>query len=387
MCFMSGRDCGYASQASPKSLSTGETSPLSISPYPPASPGSSQTNCGAATPDLTSDTPGPPSNADSGTSDGQLHSHTLQDLALDTTINVNHMELVIHFSLENVLDFAPHLRNLVLNKGLESPYLLYEVMAISARHLAFLYPNRAPFYMRQAFALQTRAVSLFNDTHASEAGVQVTEENCVAMLLFPSMLGRHLMTDALARRDAEPGALDAFLASYTQCHYLQRGIRAISSSAWSLLMESELRPFMLWGMGFYDKPVRGNHCAALQELIDTAGGLQQKQQEACREAVRLLQIGLDAILAPPEDEQYNRSQMIFSWGVITPQEYTDLLARKRPETLVVLAYYAVLLHYARDMWEVGDAGAYLLGIIAESLGPDWGHWLEWPRAKVTEDTG
>ena len=60
-------------------------------------------------------------------------------------------------------------------------------------------------------------------------------------------------------------------------------------------------------------------------------------------------------------------------------------AARRPEALAVLVYYALLLHYGRSLWQVGDAGAYMLRVIAEHLGPEWDAWLEYPRERMAGD--
>ena len=82
------------------------------------------------------------------------------------------------------------------------------------------------------------------------------------------------------------------------------------------------------------------------------------------------------------EELGNRYQMIFAWTMLSPSSFTALLAAMRPEALVVLAYYALLLHYGRGMWQVGDAGAYILGMIVDYLQPEWRRWLEYPGERI-----
>lgn len=95
--------------------------------------------------------------------------------ALEEALNLNHMELLVHLvvngkdifklagfrvdvsSIDNPLAFA-------LPTALEHPYLLHQLLAFSASHLAFLNPDKAGFYAHQADVLQTRAISLFNST-------------------------------------------------------------------------------------------------------------------------------------------------------------------------------------------------------------------------------
>jgi hypothetical protein len=257
---------------------------------------------------------------------------------------------------------------------------LHQLLAFSARHLAFLHPECSASYLHRTVTLQTRAVSLFN-----AAWTEVDQSNCVAILLFSSILGHHLLADTLAKRD--PGGLEAFITHYMECVEMHRGIHTVASTAWPLLMESELEPILSWSSGFNSRPPRGNHCQRIRELVDGADGLGEEDKEACRLAIQYLQVGFDAVLAEEEEEeeQGNRHQMIFSWTVLAPPEFTGLLAAKRPEVLVLLGYYALLLHYGRNMWQVGDAGAYILGIIVDYLGPEWDHWLEYPRERVAKD--
>lgn len=130
---MSGRKCSYASQASRESPAT----TLGRSP-------SNKTH----------------DNSQNGNN---------QDMPLED-INLTHMELLIHlttthkeiFNLGDNLNTNPASLSLFLKTGLESPYPLYQLLAFSARHLAFLHPDSSVAYLHQAATLQTRAVSLFN---------------------------------------------------------------------------------------------------------------------------------------------------------------------------------------------------------------------------------
>lgn len=292
------------------------------------------------------------------------------------------MELLIHltldkeiFNLAGGLGAYPSRLSVALKAGLEAPYLLHQLLAFSARHLAFLHPESSASYLHQAVTLQTHAISLFN-----AAWTEVDQSNCVAILLFSSILGHHLLADTLVKRD--PGGLEAFMTRYVQCLQMHRGIHTIATTAWPLLMESELEPILSWSSGFNSRPPRGNHCQRIRELVDGSEGLGEEDKEVCRLAIQYLQVGFDAVLAEEEEVQGNRYQMIVSWTMLAPPEFTGLLAAKRPEVLVLLGYYALLLHYGRHMWQIVDAGAYILDIIVDYLGPGWDHWLEYPRERI-----
>ena len=63
-------------------------------------------------------------------------------------------------------------------------------------------------------------------------------------------------------------------------------------------------------------------------------------------------------------------------------EYLKLLTEQRPEALVLLAYYAVVLHHRRRSWVIGDAGRLLITSLSFNLGRHWQPLLEWPRQLI-----
>lgn len=294
-------------------------------------------------------------------------------------------------------------------------------------------------YKRQAVLLQTRAISLFNTAWRAVHGV-VDRSNCVPMLLFSSVLGHHLFADSLSRRD---DTIDKFLEHYVQCAQLQQGVYAIATTTWPFLVVSEFAPILQWSARFTSREGRGSDCARLLTLINGASDdrLSSSKKDACRNSIRLLQVGFDVLYLPPpktpktpktpstntnsrtgsadvdamdmdettdgpaadeleeeegeEDEEEEseddkaehsyRHKMILLWALIMPKEFADLLAAKNPESLVILAYYACLLNHGRHLWQVGDAGEYIMGLISDHLGPAWDEWLDEPRHRIATD--
>ncbi|KAH8692877.1 hypothetical protein BGW36DRAFT_385395 [Talaromyces proteolyticus] len=305
---------------------------------------------------------------------------------IDAELNFNHMELIIHlltdhdvFSLslgDPAFSTDPGL-SIGLKKGLEFPYLLYQCLAFSSLHLAFVPSDKSNIYRHQAASLQTRALSLFNSM-----GTEVDESNCVGVLLFSSILGLHLLTDTLAERTS--GSLDAFVEKYVQCIEIHRGVYSIAIAAWPYLMKSDLEPVISSSSSFTSRTPTGDDCQLLSKLIESAACLGEEDKEACRRMIRYLQIGFDAVST--ELEQGYRHYMIYTWLMLAPPKFTDLLTAKTPEAFVLLAYYAILLHYGRHLWQVGDAGLYIIRIIIEYLGPEWQTWLDFPRKRIMQES-
>lgn len=167
---------------------------------------------------------------------------------------------------------------------------------------------------------------------------------------------------------------------------MHRGIYVIAKEAWPFLMRSDLEPILSRSKEFTSREPVGRHCESLYGMIEQAMELSEEESEGCKAATGYLQVGFDATELGVGDGEldldHGKHQMIYSWTMLVPKEVTVLMQRKRPEALVLLAYYAVLLHRGRELWQVGDAGVYLFGRVAEYLGEEWVEWMEWPRQEI-----
>ncbi|UZP32436.1 hypothetical protein NXS19_000252 [Fusarium pseudograminearum] len=298
-------------------------------------------------------------------------------ISFDEVVNMEHMELFVHlvttrdlFSLGDNVDDYQSTFEICLKESVKAPYLLHQMLAFSARHLAAIHPDRTSHYLEQAVSLQTRAVSLFNETSR-----EVDSSNCVAILLFSVTLGHHLLADALAYRG--PDGLDGFLAHYVQCVDLNRGIYDVVVSAWPLLADSELEAVLSWSRRESAKEPRGTECLPIIKLIADSTSLTDEEKRACRVAVDYLQLGFDAIAS---EEKGSRYRMIFQWTMLASPDFTALLSARKPEALILLSYYALLLHHGRKLWQIRDTGMHLMGLITDHLPPEWHFWLEYPRS-------
>jgi hypothetical protein len=321
----------------------------------------------------------PPSPSSNIESPGPPLAYNHYDASSDAVLNLDHMELLIHVTQDSEMFNlgtgvgSYHVSGLALGlkEAQKAPYLMHALLAFSAHHLAFLRPEKSEHYLHLAMSLQTRAIALFNT-----AWTNVDASNCVAALLFSSVLGHHLLAGMLNK--SRSGRLDTFIDQYVQCVHMQRGIYVIARSAWPLLMESELEPILSMSHNYTSQEPVGNDCKSLYDLIDSSQQLSDEEKDATRTAIRYMQIGFDAAEAEMEPHQ-NRHQMIYSWTMLLRPEVTAMLARKQPEALILLSYYAVLLHRGKTLWQVGNAGKYIFDLVAQYLGKEWDQWLRYPR--------
>ncbi|KAK8091442.1 hypothetical protein PG997_001803 [Apiospora hydei] len=276
-----------------------------------------------------------------------------------------------------------------------------------------------------ASQMQTQALHLFNRRGVGDGkGLDIDETNCAAAVLFSSTLGRHLLADTLEdlHQGRQENSDDSEAALDRYCCYLQvhHGLRAVASSSWSHLMESDLWPLIaLAGRVHASRSsVRGTELRDLSRWVEEEAFRQKtkkttaeeamgqdtndddeeqedakevQQRKTCLEAMDLLQIGLDesagtaSTVSPSSSSrssQQQQHQMTFTWPVRCPAQFGELVRQRSPPALVILAHYAVLLHLSRDLWQIGPAAPRFLQVISDVLGPGYEARLAWPRGVV-----
>ena len=73
----------------------------------------------------------------------------------------------------------------------------------------------------------------------------------------------------------------------------------------------------------------------------------------------------------------------FLWPVMVPQDFIGKLNERRPEALIILAHYCVILHHLDDYWWMRGWAAHIVENIERELDDDWLFWIQWPRNIIT----
>lgn len=283
----------------------------------------------------------------------------------------------INYSIQNGL-----LRTL-MPVILSEPSLLLEVLALSALHLSRTKAEQAEDYLEEATSLQIEALTLFDNQLGS-----ITSSNCEAMLLFASMLAMHSLGEAVMASESDAdGLLDRFV-TYLNLH---RGVRTVTSQAYALLLQSSMSDVLHNASDQIRLAESQDQVQAtfvemeLSRLLD-GGDMSAESNTACRNAVARLKMiyQTDSLNEQPTGAQQQSTALIWAWPVLLSGVYTDLLQRRQPEALIILCYFAVLLHRRRSLWFVGGAGRLLIESVTKSLGTYWRHWLDWPNEIIRD---
>lgn len=264
-----------------------------------------------------------------------------------------------------------------IHYGLKFPFLMRQILSTSALNLSIVRPEQREFYHRHASQLQSEAAAEFNSII-----LKLDETNILPAFLVSSLIGLHNFTDTFTfREDNFSRTLDGLLG----CIHLMRGIKSIISGWWEVLLESDLKPMLTSAT---TKRRTGRSIAHrfddLNKLVREAD-ISTATRSMYEEAIKKLGDLMGAQMELNDVQISESSNMIFAWLVVVPQGYVDNLSARRPEALVILAYYAVVLHYRRSFWAVGDSGEYLINSISAHLGRHWDEYLAWPRSMLEND--
>ncbi|KAI2465972.1 hypothetical protein F4781DRAFT_445573 [Annulohypoxylon bovei var. microspora] len=298
--------------------------------------------------------------------------------------NLGHLALLHH--VETDMLKPPHtpfvadekdarpLLDMILKAAFSTPFFMDELLAFAALHLGMLDSDivKKDHYHHQAVHLQTRALAIFNATNCD-----ITEQNCTAYFLFSSFIGMHMLYDTVTNQTNSPELLEGFI----QFVGLYRGVGIVSSRSWHVIRNSELNSIFSLIEAVERLNVPSEDCCdrLLNLLLSAEERLGSSSYEACYDAVQILQWIFNQYAVLPEP---TNGHIILAWPVRLPIKYLELLQSRQPEALVIMAYWAVLLHRGRNYWVFGQGGWLLIEAIFGFLGPSWDEWLAWPRQSL-----
>ncbi|KPM43670.1 hypothetical protein AK830_g2843 [Neonectria ditissima] len=261
----------------------------------------------------------------------------------------------------------------VPKEAVAHPFLMHQILAVSAFHLASLQPAQSQAHFTQAFQHQQHAIGGIN----AEVS-HVTSRNCHALFAASSLLfigSFAVSTPALHK--TRQRAVDNMVDIFT----LVRGVSSILSSSKEEIRHGVLGDFM-------ECDFRPRESALLTLLLEKlpeirpgldANGVNPEAQAVVEEAVAGLRKSVDmASAATPE------LNVAIIWPMTLKDDFLAMLRVHHPAALVIVSHYCAVLHAAgSDYWFMEGWGRCVTLAIAESLAPSWQGCIQWPLASVS----
>ncbi|KAK1574739.1 fungal Zn binuclear cluster domain-containing protein [Colletotrichum navitas] len=306
-------------------------------------------------------------------------SRFLTDLNKSETASgwISDLELMHHYTSVSYQTFSHSsvgqkaLQYDVPREALSYPFLLHQILAFSAYHLAYLQPECRHAYLMQAAQHQNDAI---NGMRGTLLGT-ISPVNCHA--LFASSIFLTLSAFATypsyEKHNPSFSPIDSILDIFT----LADGISVIIRASDEDLRKGRLREIFIRGAGDATPTTVE---ATLQPLSDQLPSLGTKlaeigllEQEGKYTIVNAI-IALSKCIAKVSPVNAMSAPVefraVFLWPIMMSADYLDLLRQRHPAALVVLAHYCVIIHLAEPFsgWDaLGRAGN-----VAHR--DDWNQW-------------
>ncbi len=258
-------------------------------------------------------------------------------------------------------------------------FLMRGILAISALHLAWLRPDRKDHYSHIAVRQQDAALGAFRAIMSS-----MDQSNCDAFFGLSSLI--------VVYGFAAPKASDSLgLFSYSgddsdEWLPLIRGVNSILMNVFSWIKQGRLSGLL---HDHQQEPPRTDLPPILKEQLSHLEALcenvsdRQEAATAYKTALAMLRLCFIRMKNRPQYEC--EVSMSFLWPVMVPQDYILLLNMRRPEALIILAHYCVILHHLDDYWWMRGWAMHIIDNIQRELSDEQRYWIEWPTNVITLD--
>ncbi|OTA67863.1 hypothetical protein K449DRAFT_388662 [Hypoxylon sp. EC38] len=267
-------------------------------------------------------------------------------------------------------------REVVADLATQYPYLLHEILAISALHLRTTVPSeQCAFLERAAQEHQANAISLFRGALASMSVETAPALFACSCLFIPYHFAAAKDPSSLLFNE-ETGALAEWLV-------LIQGCAAITMEHNATLMRSSLRALL--GNLYTPKLEDLSSGPTDARLIDLSSKLPIAHgYKECRESYErtIVRLRVCFYLSDRADSSIDRKNAALRFPPLMDPHFREDLAAKLTAALIVMAYWCVLLHRVEDRWWLKERVQPLLLQIEELVPLEYRSLMEWPMKEA-----
>lgn len=303
------------------------------------------------------------------------------------------LELLHHYSTTVCGTFSTDVlrqevwKGSVVRLGFEDEFLLQGILATSALHLAHIKPD----WKRYLFlASYYQNEGLIKYQHILNRPTEY--ERPQSLFVYACLINLYAFS---TRRFEQQTALDDALQTYLGCANLTLGVAALLTRRRDSILAGDLSRLM----GVYPQrntlPANSDdisilvpstvddcrpHLIFLSEICNTEPCISNRY--IYLQLIEELKKNFHYMGASIINEDIQPLAVALLWIGNNSEEYQALLRGKESLAIVILAYYAVLLHQVDFFWCFQGWGRYLVEAVAQELDESYGELLAWPKMMV-----
>lgn len=255
----------------------------------------------------------------------------------------------------------------VPKEAIAQKFLMHEILAFSALHLAHLRPDQARAYSVLSDHHQGIAVNTIRNLLSST----ITSENCNALFAASAII---TLTGFASNFTETAPPLDDILDLFL----LIRGMHGILKSAWDKIMQGPLARIIKSGLDPPPQPLLEEllcHVEDLKSCLDSKL-VRSDVQSLCMDTIANFHESVDMATHHSDGREL---RVVFTWPIKLSPDFMLLLRQNEPFALALLAHYCVILHCAEEKyWFIRGWGSKVVKAIANSIDPAWEQCIRWP---------
>jgi hypothetical protein len=303
----------------------------------------------------------------------------------DTANWVFDLELLHHFSTSTYETFQvdparPELNRLwqfeVPRQAFVHIFLLHQILAVSAYHLAHLHPQS-----RQAYSLRASQHQNAGIRRMRPALSELSPANCHALFASSSLLFIGSLAAAAANRAADAPTIDDIV----DVLILVKGIGSVLYSSQDLLRTGPLADlFVQHGGSDQPNPALDRVVLAVGDfLVEIAETEADDRVRAIvhADAYRLVSAIRESLLRTGAPEY----RVVAAWPIQMSDDLIPLLRRRNQAALALLSYYCVVFHAAelQGYWFMQGWAPGVIRDIARTMTGPWKRHSAWALGWIT----
>ncbi|KAF2174918.1 hypothetical protein K469DRAFT_680710 [Zopfia rhizophila CBS 207.26] len=309
------------------------------------------------------------------------------DIGLATfSLDPKNLELLHHYTSVTCLTLGT-VRNMhvwqveIPRLALCHEFLMHGLLAISALHLSTLQTARNSELIRRATMAEHMALPSFRQyVSANEA------EKIHAVFAFAGYLVPYLLSLS-GWLDAPMGRIPSLDDYRPHWFHVLRGLVSLCGRSWFELAKGPFSPLLVRSVAPVDcnKNPDDAHLVKIYRLLQRStlsNPANGKTLAVCRTA--LDELRRVAALPYSPCKTLEVTAVVYIWPGSISQQFLQLMHQRRPEALVILAHYCVLLKKVDSCWYLKGVGNDLLAAIEHELGDEWRPWIAWALAQPVQ---
>jgi len=118
---------------------------------------------------------------------------------------------------------------------------------------------------------------------------------------------------------------------------------------------------------------------ALSQLWDSSSGtFEAVDVEVLNQTLALLIEAYGLVTLSSTNREIDTILVVYAWPIKVPEAFFAMVKEQKPEALVVLAHYSLLLNKVDQLWYMQGMSRRLLHTIHSKIGKQWESWIAWP---------